>query len=87
MKISPEFIFRICQLDISQALKQGLPRNKSFTYAHLENYVNFWTQLQSINLDEEVEDDITWTLSSNNIYSKASGYKAHVFSSNIDGLE
>jgi hypothetical protein len=46
------------------------------TFAHKEQFIDLWIQLQTIHLDDDIEDVITWSLSANREYSVASAYKA-----------
>jgi hypothetical protein len=51
----------------------------NFTFDHLVQFVELWTQLQSIHLNEDIEDNISWTLSLSGQYSAMSAYKARIF--------
>jgi hypothetical protein len=50
-----------------------------FTYDHIVQYVELWTQLQGIHLAEDITDDITWTLLASGQYSTTSSYKVQFF--------
>jgi hypothetical protein len=50
-----------------------------FTFDHLVQFVELWTQLQSIHLNEDIEDNISRTLSLSGQYSAVSAYKARFF--------
>lgn len=50
--------------------------SNEFSFAHVEQFVDLWIKLQEVNLIEEAEDDITWNLSTNGMYSASSAYKA-----------
>jgi hypothetical protein len=51
----------------------------NFTYEHVVQFVELWTQLQGIHLIDDIEDNITWTLTANGKYSVASAYKVQFF--------
>jgi hypothetical protein len=51
----------------------------SLTVQHVHEYIWFWTQLQGIQLDEHVDDTITWDTTTNGEYSSTAAYTAHFF--------
>jgi hypothetical protein len=48
----------------------------SLTVQHVHEYIWFWTQLQGIQLDEHVDDTITWDTTTNGEYSSTAAYNA-----------
>lgn len=50
--------------------------SNTFSLEHAEQFVNLWCQLANVELDEDTEDAIAWTLTASGQYSVASAYKA-----------
>jgi hypothetical protein len=48
----------------------------NFSMDHLSQFVDLWTQINNVQLDEEMEDDISWKFTENGQYSAASAYQA-----------
>jgi hypothetical protein len=48
---------------------------KNFTIEHFNQFLELWTHLSTIHLNELVEDDISWRLASNGQYSAKSAYE------------
>jgi hypothetical protein len=53
--------------------------NTNLTVQHVHEYIRLWTQLQGIQLDEHVDDTITWDTTTNGEYSSTAAYTAHFF--------
>ena len=51
----------------------------NFTFDHVAQFVDLWILLQDVNLDHDVDDEITWRLTANGQYTAASAYKAQFF--------
>jgi hypothetical protein len=47
-----------------------------FSIQHIRQYISLWLKLSEVTLHEGVEDDITWNLTGNGIYSSTSAYHA-----------
>jgi hypothetical protein len=58
-------------------LKVNLDTN--FTMDHLTQFIELWVLLHGVNLVEDVEDTISWKLTSNGQYSAASAYKLQFY--------
>lgn len=48
----------------------------SFSIMHFREFLELWTSLRNFQLQEGIEDDITWKHSASGLYSAASAYKA-----------
>jgi hypothetical protein len=46
-----------------------------FTMEHFSQYVELWSLIANVHLDQETEDDITWRLTLNGEYSSKSAYE------------
>ena len=46
----------------------------ALTIPHIHEYIRLWVQLSEVNLQEEVEDSITWNLTASGEYSTTSAY-------------
>jgi hypothetical protein len=46
----------------------------SFSFDHFSQFVDLWSLLSTINLNSEVEDDITWRLTPSGNYTAQSAY-------------
>ena len=51
--------------------------------ASLNEYVDLWSEVALISLDNEGIDDITWKFCQNGVYSAASAYKAQFLGSTL----
>jgi hypothetical protein len=50
-----------------------------FNYDNVVQFVKLWTKIDRVHLYEDIEDNISWTLTANGQYSAASAYKAQFF--------
>jgi hypothetical protein len=53
--------------------------NEDFSLEHAAQYVSLWIQLSHIRLTCDMEDSISWRLTTNGKYTTASAYKAQFF--------
>jgi hypothetical protein len=73
-----------CPLIPSQALHDNewimkLSTEVIISIKHLIQFVQLWVLTQDVQLNDEVEDNITWKLTSNGEYSAVSAYKLQFF--------
>jgi hypothetical protein len=54
-------------------------KKEKLTVEHIKQFVKLWTQLQTIQLIDDIEDGIIWTLSSSVQYSAAFAHTAQFF--------
>jgi hypothetical protein len=54
-------------------------KKEKLTVEHIKQFVKLWTQLQTIQLIDDIEDGIIWTLSSSGQYSAAFAHMAQFF--------
>jgi hypothetical protein len=54
-------------------------KKEKLTVEHIKQFVKLWTQLQMIQLIDDIEDGIIWTLSSSGRYSAAFAHTAQFF--------
>jgi hypothetical protein len=60
--------------------------DENFTIDHLFQFINLWAKLQEVHLIEEIEDTISWRLTSNGQYSVKSVYDLQFFGSTTSNL-
>jgi hypothetical protein len=80
-------IFDICKRKkwmVAQALRNDdwvskLSDSATIYIEHLTEFVQLWALVQRVHLEEGVDDDISWKLTSNGQYSMASAYKLQFF--------
>jgi hypothetical protein len=65
---------------VSQAMDEDAWVEKTdlgrpFTMEHFSQYVELWSLIANVHLDQETEDDITWRLTLNGEYSSKSAYE------------
>jgi hypothetical protein len=51
----------------------------NFTFEHLSQFIDLWIILQSVTLNDGVEDSIRWNLTTNGQYFVASAYELRFF--------
>jgi hypothetical protein len=54
-----------------------------FTIQHIRQYISLWVKLSEVSLNEDVEDEISWNLTDNGIYSSTSAYHAQFFGATL----
>ena len=61
---------------LNNAWFHKIKMNEEFSIQHLHQFVNLWVQIHDFQLDNDLEDTITWTTSANGVYSAKSAYRA-----------
>ena len=64
-------------LDNSWVTKIKMDEN--FTFDHVAQLVDLWILVQDVNLDHDVDDEITWRLTTNGQYTTTSTYQVQFF--------
>ncbi|PUZ58470.1 hypothetical protein GQ55_5G511600 [Panicum hallii var. hallii] len=59
----------------------------SFSLQHLQEFVNLWKATQTISLNAESQDEITWKFTANGNYSARSAYNAQFIGSTITNFD
>jgi hypothetical protein len=60
--------------------------SRNFTFEHLVQFVALWELLQDVQLDDSMEDDISWKLTDDGQYSVKSAYKLQFLGSTFSSL-
>jgi hypothetical protein len=78
--------WRVAQALDGDAWIAKIDLQKPFTLDHFLQFVDLWTMLNTIHLDPDRADDITWKLTGNGQYSSKSAYAMQFFGSTYSTL-
>jgi hypothetical protein len=67
------------QAFLGDAWVKKLNLEANFTFGHLSQFIDLWVLLQSVTLNDDVEDSIRSKLTTNGQYSAASAYDLQFF--------
>jgi hypothetical protein len=78
-------IFELCKRKkwtVAQVLQDNewitkLSTEATISIEHLIQFLQFWALIRNVQLNDELEDDISWKLTSNGEYSTASAYNCN----------
>jgi hypothetical protein len=78
--------WKVSQALCDDAWISKITLDNSFTEEHLSQFVDLWALISNVNLDPEVEDDISWKLTPNGQYTTKSAYELHFIGSTISPM-
>jgi hypothetical protein len=66
--------WKVAQALLDNAWVNKVALGEDFTFEHLAQFIELWTLIQNFNLNENVEDDISWKLTESGHYTTKSAY-------------